>query len=41
MNFDDILKDLYDNILLLEDSTCSYNQGIFYLYTRVVYKKYL
>ena len=36
-NFGDIAKDIYDNTLLLESSTCSYNQDTFLdLYIRVV-----
>ena len=36
-NFGDIAKDIYDNTLLLEGSTCSYKQDPFLdLYIRVV-----
>ena len=41
-NFDDIAKDIYDNTLLLEGSTCSYKQDTFLdLHTRVVDHKFI
>ena len=41
-NFGDIAKDIYDNILLLEGSTCSYKQDTFLdLHVRVVDYKFI
>ena len=41
-NFGDIAKDIYDNTLLLEGSTCSYKQDTFLdLYIRVVDHKFI
>ena len=41
-NFGDIAKDIYDNTLLLEGSTCSYKQDTFLdLYIRVVEHKFI
>ena len=41
-NFDDIAKDIYDNTLSLEGSTCSYKQDTFLdLYIRVVDHKFI
>ena len=42
MYFGDIAKDIYDNILLLEGSACSYKQDTFLdLYIRVVDVKFV
>ena len=41
-NFGDIAKDIYDNILLLKGSTCSYRQDTFLdFYIRVVDHKFI
>ena len=41
-NLQDIAKDIYDNTLLLEGSTCSYKQDTFFnLYIRVVDHKFI
>ena len=41
-NFGDIVKDIYDNTLLLDGSTCSYKQDTFLdLYIRVVDHKFM